>query len=253
MPLITLTTDFGEGSVYTAQLKGILHQRIPTAVVSDVAHNIPSYNIPASAFAIQSAAANYPANTAHIGLVNLYSSEQPRMLLTQHEKQIFIVPDNGLLPLIVPGVKLQVYALKTNGHSLTTLFTAVADTLKLTFAKKPIEAKAVNDYMRSKLPEAILSNSSIKAQVLYIDAFGNIVWNLKAETFETFRQGRRYEIGFRGGRIQQLSNNYASVSDGETAAFFNSMGLLELAINHGNAARLLGIDRSATLMITFMQ
>ena len=44
-PLITLTTDFGVGSPYVAQMKGVILGINPRAVVIDVTHAIPPQDI----------------------------------------------------------------------------------------------------------------------------------------------------------------------------------------------------------------
>ena len=45
------------------------------------------------------------------------------------------------------------------------------------------------------------------------------------------------------GGIENISESYASVEQGERLAWFNSAGYLELAINKGNLAGLFGLRR----------
>ena len=55
-------------------------------------------------------------------------------------------------------------------------------------------------------------------------------------------EGRGFKIVFRGDEtIDQLSESYADVAEGEKLALFNSAGYLEIAINKGNAAGLFGL------------
>jgi S-adenosyl-L-methionine hydrolase (adenosine-forming) len=42
--------------------------------------------------------------------------------------------------------------------------------------------------------------------------------------------------------IDRISESYADVTEGEKLALFNSAGYLEIAINKGNAAGLLGLQ-----------
>jgi S-adenosylmethionine hydrolase len=42
--------------------------------------------------------------------------------------------------------------------------------------------------------------------------------------------------------IERISETYADVPEGEKLALFNSAGYLEIAINKGNAAGLLGLQ-----------
>jgi S-adenosylmethionine hydrolase len=48
--IVTLTTDFGTGSGYVAELKGrLLHARAATTLV-DIAHDLPPHDIRAAAW-----------------------------------------------------------------------------------------------------------------------------------------------------------------------------------------------------------
>ena len=69
-----------------------------------------------------------------------------------------------------------------------------------------------------------------------------MIVNITKNQFEENRKGRGFKIVFRGDEtIDQLSESYADVAEGEKLAFFNSAGYLEIAINKGNAAGLFGL------------
>jgi S-adenosylmethionine hydrolase len=86
----------------------------------------------------------------------------------------------------------------------------------------------------------------IDSQIIFIDQFENVVINLTKEEFEEHRKGRKFRIVLparNDGGIINISENYASVEQGERLAWFNSAGYLELAINKGNLAGLFGLKR----------
>ena len=85
-------------------------------------------------------------------------------------------------------------------------------------------------------------NNSIDGQIIFIDSFENVIVNITREQFEEQRKGRNFQIVFkRDETIEQISDTYADVPEGEKLALFNSAGYLEIAINKGNAAGLFGL------------
>ncbi len=82
----------------------------------------------------------------------------------------------------------------------------------------------------------------IDGQIIYIDNFENVIVNITLDDFENHRKGRRFKILFKRDEvIDRISESYADVPEGEKLVLFNSAGYLEIAINKGNAAGLLGL------------
>ena len=87
-----------------------------------------------------------------------------------------------------------------------------------------------------------LGDTWIDGQIIFIDNFENVVINITHEEFEKQRKGRHFKIVFKREEvIERISESYADVPEGEKLALFNSAGYLEIAINKGNAAGLLGL------------
>jgi S-adenosylmethionine hydrolase len=88
-----------------------------------------------------------------------------------------------------------------------------------------------------------MTDNFIEGQIIFIDHFENIIVNITKDEFEEKRRGRDFMIVFRhGDKIEKISDHYSNVPEGEKLALFNSAGYLELAINKGNAAGLLGLS-----------
>jgi hypothetical protein len=86
----------------------------------------------------------------------------------------------------------------------------------------------------------VLLQDAMEGQIIFIDNFENVVINIKKAEFEAQRANRPFRIAFRRNEhIDQLSETYADVPEGEKLALFNAAGYLEIAINKGNAAGLL--------------
>ena len=93
----------------------------------------------------------------------------------------------------------------------------------------------------------------IRGTVVYIDEFGNAITNITRSLFESQRGERRFEINARRQQyvISTLHQRYNETEEGNLIALFNTSGLLEIALNRGNASRLLGLKQNDTVRIDF--
>jgi S-adenosylmethionine hydrolase len=66
MPLISLTTDFGD--LYPAAMKAVILGINPDVRIIDITHSIRQAGIREGAFALYSLAPYFPAKTVHIGI-----------------------------------------------------------------------------------------------------------------------------------------------------------------------------------------
>jgi S-adenosylmethionine hydrolase len=89
----------------------------------------------------------------------------------------------------------------------------------------------------------MLGNNWIEGQIIFVDNFENVIININKDDFEEQRKGRSFKIVFKRDEvIDRISESYADVNEGEKLALFNSANYLEIAINKGNAAGLLGLQ-----------
>ncbi len=81
MPLISLTTDFGD--LYPAAMKAVILGINPDARIVDITHSIPQVGVWQGAFALYSLVPYFPEGTVHVEVVDpgvgtlLISSEIP--------------------------------------------------------------------------------------------------------------------------------------------------------------------------------
>jgi hypothetical protein len=59
-PIITLTTDFGTGSVYVSEMKGVALSLCPEAVLIDISHDVTPQNVRTGALYLAQAAQRFP-------------------------------------------------------------------------------------------------------------------------------------------------------------------------------------------------
>jgi S-adenosylmethionine hydrolase len=100
-----------------------------------------------------------------------------------------------------------------------------------------------------------IDESVINGSVIYIDSYKNAFTNINRELFDQIGKGRPFDIFVQSNhnRINRLNKRYGESSLGEMLALFNSIGLLEIAINGGNAADLLNLSINSSVRIKFKE
>ena len=247
MALLTLTSDIGQQDYLVGAIKGQLLQINPAFNLVDITHQLSPFNYPQAAYICRNAIKNFPDLTYHLVLVNLFEQKPDQLLLAYHREQYILCADNGLLTMILEEKPELVIGLPLNKNTTRNTVYCVQ-----------VFGKAINDItngismMQIGEPDIaileknplrpLLGENWIEGQIIFIDNFENVIVNIHREEFEAQRKGRRFSIVFKRDEIiDKISESYADVSEGEKLALFNSGGYLEIAINKGNAAGLLGL------------
>jgi len=248
MPLITLTSDIGRQDFLTGAVKGqLLHVNNSFNIV-DISHELSPFNYPQAAYVCRNAIKNFPPNTFHIVLVNLFDKRPEHLLFIQHNNQYIGCADNGLITMILEETPEKIVALplKPSAQKDTLYCASVfAKAYQQILDGKTIEEvgdSSVSIEVKNPL-RPLLGPKYIEGQIIFIDNFENVIINITKEEFEEQRRGRSFKIVFKRDEIiDKISETYADVSESEKLALFNSANYLEIAVNKGNAAGLFGLE-----------
>jgi S-adenosyl-L-methionine hydrolase (adenosine-forming) len=248
MALITLISDFGQQDYIAGAVKGQLLQIDPDFRIHDISHQVASFNYPQAAYICRNAIWQFPANTFHLVLVNLFEQKPEYLLLAKVNDQFIFCADNGLIDMISPAKPEQVIGLPLDKNEIkNTLYC----TRKIGLAIQAIENGSLPEslgdtdikYVEKNDLRPLTSNEYIEGQIIFIDKFENVIVNITRDEFEAQRRGRSFRIVFKRNEIiDRISESYADVPQGEKLALFNSANYLEIAINKGNAAGLFGLQ-----------
>lgn len=248
MPLLTLTSDIGQQDFLIGAVKGQLLQTNPAFSLVDITHNLSPFNYPQSAYVCRNAIKNFPPGTFHLILVNLFDEKPEHLLMAEHNGHFIGCADNGLLTMILEEVPQKTVALALDkNQQKNTLYCALvfAQAFNQLHNGKKIEDigdAGVSIHVKNPL-RPMLGNDYIEGQIIFIDNFENVIVNIHKDEFEEQRKGRSFKIVFKRDEvIDKISETYADVPEGEKLALFNAAGYLEIAINKGNAAGLLGLQ-----------
>lgn len=255
MNIVTLTSDYGYQDYYVAQLKAAILSRIADITIVDVSHHIKPYDIVEGAFYIENVFERFPAKTIHIGSVQAYSSHNNQVIIFEKDGHYFIGPNNGLFSLVfLETSDLKAYQVTIDREKFPFIMdvyahavAAIAHGLALADIGTPIE-----DFVIKIGIQPVKTAHQIRATIIHTDQYGNVIVNLKKDTFESIRQKRRFKIFYKSkDPITQLSKHYGGVAMGEVLAYFNASQYLEIAVNMGNAHELLSLRKHETIQIDF--
>jgi S-adenosylmethionine hydrolase len=246
--LITLTTDFGYQDSFVGIMKGAIAAINPEARVIDLTHGIPPQDILAGALILRHSVPYFPPGTIHVVVVDPGVGGKRRPILIESEGSYFVGPDNGVLSLAVAGrlnhrfVNLSNSAYHLQPTSATfhgrDIFAPVAAHLSRGIPPESF-GERLEEIVRIELPKVLHLERRVLGEVIYIDGFGNLFTNIAPRDL-TGVAAERIEIRLREISIKGLQPNYAAVAEGDFAALFNSWGLLEIALNRGNARKKIG-------------
>lgn len=257
MPLITLTTDFGEKDHYVALMKGRLYTNLENLTLVDISHEIKPFDIFHASYLLNQVKENFPDETIHMVAVNMFYQKQPSIIAIRHHNQWFVGPDNGIFSLIWDDVhELEIRRIKidTQIKPVDLIQDVLIDTCIQLAHNSNVElfSEKRNEILQSTLWKPILDQRYIRATIVYFDRFENAIVNLRQNEFEAVRQGRKFLIIVgRNEEFEKISDSYADVEDGDKVCFFNSAGFLEIAINKGNAEGLMGLQLHDNVQIEF--
>src|SRR5262245_62897095 len=82
-PLITLTTDFGAGSPYVAQMKGVILSLCRDIELIDISHTVSPQAVREGAIVLADATTRFPHGTIHVAVVDPGVGTSRRMIYAE--------------------------------------------------------------------------------------------------------------------------------------------------------------------------
>lgn len=246
-PIITFISDFGLEDWFVGVVHGVLQEICPEARVVDVSHTGEPGDIERAAFILEASAADFPAGTVHLAVVDPGVGTSRHALAVRAHEQFFVGPDNGLLEWAVADPGAVVHELTEeryfrNPVSRTfhgrDVFAPVAAHLACGVALERFGPRFTSP-MRLKRRMALLCGAELRGAVAFIDRFGNALTNITRETLERAFPGvpgHRLETESLGRRITGIASSYGDAPIGTLVVLMGSSGRLEIAQVGGHAA-----------------
>ncbi len=255
MQMVTLITDWQEADFYVAALKARLLVAVPELVIVDISHRVPAFNTLQAAFLLRSTYTNFPKGTIHLIGVNSEPSPFNKLVIAEADGHFFVAPNDGTLSLALDHAPAEAMEMPIPG--------GVSGFKSVLMFKRAVQAITTGTVettgIKTELQHALTSRPTyddrwLTGQVVYIDSFGNAVTNIDRKLFESVCRERRFELVVQShhNKITRLSYYYDDVPPGELLALFNSLQLLEIAVNQGNVAQRERLDTTSSVRIKFL-
>lgn len=251
--LFTLTTDFGAGSGYPAQMKAVLLSVVPDARFVDVSHEVPRQDVLAGALLLEACLPWFPADVIHVAVVDPGVGTARRALCVRDaDGRTFVAPDNGLLtPFLGDGARA--FSIEP-GRAVPPPRSATFHGRDLFAPAAAFVARggdpaalgpAVADPVRLAWPAAVRRGDELAGETLAADSFGNLVTSIR----EGDLGGAAVAGVEAAGRVVRWVRTYGEASHGELVALVGSGGRVEIAVREGSAAAMLGRVRGAPVRL----
>jgi hypothetical protein len=258
VPVITLTTDWGMLDHYAGAVKGAILTKLPDARIVDITHQIPPFDLKKASFILRNSYPFFPEGSIHIVGISTEESETNPHVAIQYNGHYFIGADNGVFTLMFDGHPEKIVELTIAQDTGYFIFSTRDRFVKA--AVHLANGDSIDELgdIRSELNALItlrpqINGSNIGGRVIYIDNYENVFLNITAAEFTEVGKNRRFSLIIKGKShsVNGVRDAYSEVPEGEIAVLFSTTGFVEIAINKGNAASLLGIKNDDVILIEF--
>ncbi|MBK5105667.1 MAG: SAM-dependent chlorinase/fluorinase [Burkholderiales bacterium] len=232
---IVLFTDFGSADIYVGQVKAVLQRLAPPIPVIDLLHDAPAFNVRASAHLLATMIGQFAKESVFLAVVDPGVGGARDAVVMQADDRWFVAPDNGLLSVVaarsVSGhcarIVWQPQQLSTSFHG-RDLFAPVAATLA-------VQGTLPKDWLEHCDGLKVEFGGDDLSEVIYVDHFGNAHTGICASGIP------REALLVIDGRSLRYAQVYSESAEGAAFWYQNSQGLVEIAVNCGSAAQILGL------------
>jgi len=260
--IVTLLTDFGTEDYYVGAMKGAILTVSPDACIVDLTHQIPPHDVEAGAFVLSAASKTFPPGTIHVAVVDPGVGSARRPIIVASHRHTFVGPDNGLFTFVYErDPEARVFHLTNEDYFRSPvsatfhgrdLFAPVAGALANGVALEAL-GERIDDYIKlSFAAPHRLPDGTLEAAIIHIDRFGNCVTNISRRDLLDDPSSGAMRLIVNGHQINSIRDFFAAqgVAGDELFAVWGSANLLEIAVNRGSAAGVLGAARGQHVLVT---
>jgi S-adenosylmethionine hydrolase len=251
-------TDFGTSDHYVGVMKGVILNINPQVQIVDLTHAIPPQDINGAAFLIDSAYRYFPTGTIHVVVVDPGVGSSRRAIVCRTATAYFVCPDNGLLTHILCNEEhIHAVAVENSAYFLPQvsntfhgrdIFAPVAAHLSRGVPISEL-GNPVTQLVQLAIPKPQVTEEMVIGHIIWVDSFGNLVTDISREILESLEGQNGVVIHAGSAKIDHFNRSYAESEIGEVLAIIGSFNRLEISINQGNAAQVLGLKRGDTITI----
>ena len=240
---IALITDFGIGSPYVGQMRMVLAERCqnPQPAVVDLISDLPPFRPDLAAYLLPALIAGFSPDWLCLCVVDPGVGSSRRPIILNADGQWFVGPDNGLLAIIAKRAgKLRCWQIP-QPEAISSTFHG-----RDLFAPQAVQIANGNTPDRDQLDVDSLIGIDWPDElekIVYVDHYGNLITGVRASTIT-----EQSEVMLAGRRLKQACT-FSDVRPGEAFWYKNAFGLIEIAVNQGNASQILGVEAGSPIAL----
>ena len=254
---LVFQSDFGLKDAAVGAMKGVAFGVSSELAIFDLTHEIPAYNIWEASYRLGQAAAYWPAGTVFVSIVDPGVGSARRSVVARTRSGHFIVtPDNGTLTHIAESLGIAEVReideaknrLRNSNESYTFHGRDVYAYTGARLASGVISFNEVGpvyagDVVRIPYTQPSFSNNEVTGGIPVLDIqYGNVWTNIDKATFAklgvSVGDWLQVRIAHQGKVVfdepVRYVETFATVDNGKTLGYFNSLLNFSLAVNMGN-------------------
>jgi S-adenosylmethionine hydrolase len=266
MSIVALISDLGTKDHYVSLVKAALLNNNPTIIPVDISHEVGTGEIGEAAFLFRSVWNSFPFGTVFLNGVSSYKLSTREHIIVEFQDRFLITADNGVFSLMFPEAnaeEVNIYLLKMEDADdkrfpMSGVFAQAA--AQITQGNFPdLWCERLSESTRIKGLEPYMNGQDLITQVIYVDHFGNLYFNLTKKLFEEIGKGRSFAIPVRSQTtINKFHERFADVEVGNEVAFWGQNDYLVISMNRegggdraGTFSKLMNLKLGDSLTISF--
>jgi S-adenosylmethionine hydrolase len=259
MAIVTFISDFGNSDHYLGAVKAAILGVNPNINIVDISHHIGVCDIGHAAYVLGAVFRDFPKGTIHLIAVSDSGVNDSKMIAMMLEDHYFVGYDNGIMSLISSQKSTTIVNINSINPKKSTfpskdIFAIAA--AALASGKSIYDLGVTLEEIERRTPSlAKATKKQIAGNIIRIDHYGNLITNINKSDFDMIMKingNSAYEINFRKEKFTKLNYAACDVPAGECFVYFNSQGKLEIGINQGSGATLLGLKVDDQIFIDFL-
>jgi S-adenosylmethionine hydrolase len=260
---IVFMTDFGVADDSVAICKAVMLRVDPSLRIMDITHQVTPYSILDGARFLAGTTPYYGQGTIFVAVIDPGVGSSRKAIVAKSKLgQYFVVPDNGLLTLVADRDGI------AEAREITNPEWMIGSRLSSTFHGRDIFAPVgahlargddwtqvgpvVAKLVRLNLKPAKLEAAGLSGEVIATDGpYGNLITNIDSDQFAQlgYRLGDRVQFSMAGKTYSMpFVHTFSDVAKAQPLLYIDSRGNLAIAVNQGNAEKILHVTLPAPLL-----
>ncbi len=229
-----LFTDFGASDLYVGQVEAVLDRYAPGVRIITLLHEAPCFDVQSSAHLLAALAQRQHRGHVFLAVVDPGVGTARGGIVARVDGRTYIGPDNGLMSVVWARGTLKVAwriarwpdDASPSFHGRDVFAPVAAAVATGEFPNETVQP--------APGPDVLLPAEDL-ARIIYVDHYGNAFTGLRGSALSTERRLRIRRMEFGHARV------FAEAAPGQGFWYVNSIGLVEVALPGGSAAKMLGL------------